>query len=74
MALVCFSGVVLRCYLMDNLTKRWKKLSLSKVEGNKEDLSKKKKSGEHVVAAKFLTRRNINVEVVARMFRPLWRT
>lgn len=26
------------------------------------------------MAAKFLTRRNINIEVVARTFRPIWRT
>lgn len=59
---------------MDDLTKRWKELSLFEVEGNKVDLSKKRKTGEHVVATKFLTRRNINVEVVACTFRPLWRT
>lgn len=56
---------------MDDLTKRWKDLSLSEAEGNKVDLSKKRKTGEHVIAAKFLTCRNINVEVVARTFRPL---
>lgn len=59
---------------MDDLTKRWKELSLFEVEGNKVDLSKKRKTGEHVVATKSLTRRNINVEVVACTFRPLWRT
>ncbi|XP_030922912.1 uncharacterized protein At4g02000-like [Quercus lobata] len=59
---------------MDELAQKWKKLSLTNVEGRRVDLSKKKKAGSHVVAAKFLTRRNINIEVVARTFRPIWRT
>lgn len=43
-------------------------------EGNKVDLTAKKKAGEHVLAAKCPTHRNINLEVVARTFRQLWRT
>ena len=38
------------------------------------DLTTKKKAGEHVLGAKFLTHRNVNLEAVARTFRPLWRT
>ena len=59
---------------MEDLASRWKKLSLSEAEGKKCDLSKDKKQLEHVLAAKFFTRRPINVEVVARTFRPIWRT
>lgn len=33
----------------------------------------KKKMGD-VLTAKFFTRRNVNVEVVAKTFRPIWRT
>ena len=40
---------------MDNLARRWQKLSLSVEEGNKVDLTAKKKAGEHVLAVKFLT-------------------
>ena len=58
---------------MDELAQKWKKLSLTDIEGRRVDLSKKK-TGNHVVAAKFLTRRNINIEAVARTFRPIWRT
>ena len=43
-------------------------------EGKNVDLSKEKKRLEFVLAAKFLTRRSINIEVVARTFRPIWRT
>ena len=53
---------------------RWKKLSLSEAEGKKHDLTKEKKISEYVLAAKFLTRRSINIEAVARMFRPIWCT
>ena len=49
---------------MDNLAQRWQKLTLSVDEGNKVDLSLKKKAGEHVLAAKFLMHRNINMEAV----------
>ena len=59
---------------MDNLAQRWQKLTLSVDEGNKVDLSLKKKAGEHVLAVKFLTHRNINMKAVARTFQPLWRT
>ena len=59
---------------MDDLAQRCQKLSLSVNEGNKVDLTVKKKAGEHVLAAKFLTHRNVNLEAVARTFRPLWRT
>nr|XP_023889748.1 uncharacterized protein LOC112001798 [Quercus suber] len=59
---------------MEDLAQRWKKMSLSVDEGNKVDLTAKKKAGEHVLAAKFMTHRNVNLEAVARTFRPLWRT
>ena len=59
---------------MDDLAQRWQKLSLLVNEGNKVDLTVKKKEGEHVLAAKFLTHRNVNLEVMARTFRPIWRT
>lgn len=59
---------------MEELTMRWKKLSLSKAEGKKCDLSKDKKSQEHVLAAKFFTQRMVNIEAVARTFRLIWLT
>ena len=59
---------------MDNFARRWQKLSLSVEEGNKVDLIAKKKAGEHVLAAKFLTHRNVNLKAMACTFRPRWRT
>ena len=58
----------------DDLAQHWQKLTLSVDEGNKVDRSLKKKVGEHVLVAKFLTHQNINMEAVARTFQPLWRT
>ena len=59
---------------MEDLALRWKKLSFSEAEGKKHDLTKEKKTSEYVLAAKFLTRRLINVEAVARTFRSIWST
>ena len=59
---------------MEDIASRWKKLSLSDTKGKNVDLSKEKKRLEFVLAVKFLTRRSINIEVVARTFRPIWRT
>ncbi|KAK7832538.1 uncharacterized protein CFP56_026312 [Quercus suber] len=59
---------------MDDLTSRCEKLSLSVREGRRVKLSNHQRASEHVLAAKFLTRRALNMEAVARTFRPLWRT
>ena len=58
---------------MEDLANRWRKLSLSEKEGEKLDLKDKKKEQNFVLAAKFFTRRSLNVEAVAKTFRPLWR-
>ena len=59
---------------MEDLTRSWQKLSLSSKEGEKMDLSKIRKIQGFALAAKFFTRRSLNVEAVVRTFRPLWRT
>jgi len=57
---------------MEDLNQQWKKTSLSKVKGTKCDLSKVKKAMEFVFAAKFFTRRTLNIEAIARTFKPIW--
>lgn len=57
---------------MEDLAQRWKKMSLSESKGTRYDLSKDKKATEFVLAAMFFTRRTINIEAVARTFRPIW--
>ena len=60
---------------MDDILYDWKKLSLTKEEDTKLSLSKSKNihSKEFVLAAKFLTKRALNVEAIGRTFKPLWR-
>ena len=59
---------------MEDLASRWKNLSLSDKEGKKLALAKNKHRVDFVLAAKFLTKRNVNIDAVAKTFRPLWRT
>ena len=59
---------------MEELTRKCDRLSLSAKEGEKLSLPKKLSKTDHVLAAKFLTKRNLNIEAVARTFRPLGRT
>ena len=60
---------------MDDILYDWKKLSLIEEEDTKLNLSKSKniRSKEFVLAAKFLTKRALNVEAIGRTFKPLWR-
>ena len=60
---------------MDAVLDDWKKLSLTDIEGAKVSLrkSKNRNAKEYVLAAKFSTRRALNVEVIGRTFKPLWR-
>lgn len=58
---------------MDDLTKHWNCLSLSEREGYDICFKKDRYSKEHIIAARFLTRRALNMDAVARTFKPLWR-
>ena len=59
---------------MEELTRRGYRLSLSAREDMRITLSKKQVTSNYVVATKFYTRRALNMEVVVRMFCPLWHT
>ena len=59
---------------MEILTRRCDQLSLSAKEGEKVILTKSHVSTNHVLAAKFFTKRSLNMEAIVRTFRPLWRT
>uniref|UniRef100_A0A2N9G7B6 Reverse transcriptase domain-containing protein n=1 Tax=Fagus sylvatica TaxID=28930 RepID=A0A2N9G7B6_FAGSY len=52
----------------------WEKFSLSEQESQKVDLVSTTTQPKSFLAAKFLTRRALNAESVARTFKPLWRT
>ena len=74
-----FSSVFLSFFLsfldlaMEDLTKQWNCLSLSEREGEDLCIKKDRQSKEYIIAAFFLTRRALNMEAVARTFKPLWR-
>lgn len=57
---------------MEDLTRRRDRLSLSMREDKKITLSQKQVTSSYVVAAKFFTRRVLNMEAVMSTFRPLW--
>ena len=58
---------------MEDLAQSWNKLTLSDREGPGCCLLDDDRSQKFAIAAKFLTRRAINMEVIAKTFNPLWR-
>ncbi len=59
---------------MESLEGLWERFSLFENEGNLVDLVSTGDQPKSCLAAKFLTRRTLNAESVARTFKPLWRT
>lgn len=59
---------------MDEILKDWRKLFLIDIKGAKVSLKKSKNLNkkEYVLAAKFMTRRVLNVDAIGRTFKPLW--
>ena len=60
---------------MEEILYDWKKLSLTDEEDVKLSLSRSKNihRKEYILAAKFLTKRALNVEAIGHTFKPLWR-
>ena len=59
---------------MDELTTHCNGLSLSDKEGPIFDLEDDMATPEFIIAAKFFTRRALNMEAIASTFKPLWRS
>ena len=59
----------------DEVLRDWKRLSLTGEEGERVILKKShfSSNNKHVLVARFMTRRALNVEAVGRTFKPLWR-
>ena len=60
--------------IMEKLSVLWEKLTLSEGEGNMYKSDSFEQGSGQVVTAKFFTHRALNMEAIARTFRPLWRT
>ena len=59
---------------MEKLMGSWDKLSLSESEGSKFEIRDEPGAEKHVLVAKFLTRRALNMEAIAKTFTLLWKT
>ena len=59
---------------MDDLTTNWNQLALSDKEGPRFSLDEELSSPEFTIATKFLTKRALNIDAIAKNFTPLWRS
>ena len=59
---------------MDDLTRSWSCLTLSECEGSNLQISEEQAATEYILAAKFLTKRALNIDAIAKTFTPLWRS
>ena len=58
---------------MEELAKSWSCLTLSDVEGSHLSITEEDAATDFVLATKFLTKRALNIEAIAKTFTPLWR-
>ena len=59
---------------MDDLTKAWSCLTLTDQEGDDLRLNEEEAALEFILPAKFLTKRVLNIEAIAKTFNPIWRS
>ena len=74
---LCVTGKQSFCFIyletMEDLTKSWSCLTLSENEGSGLRLTEEQVEPEHILAVKFLTKRALNIDAIAKTFTPLWR-
>ena len=58
---------------MEELAKSWSCLTLLDVEGSQVSITEEEAIPKFVLAAKFLIKRALNVEAIAKTFTPIWR-
>ena len=59
---------------MEKLTKTWNGLTLSECEGSNFHIKEEHAKTEFILAAKFLTKRVLNIDAIAKTFTPIWRS
>jgi hypothetical protein len=59
---------------MEPIEDMWKRFTLSEKEGLDVNLANTTQQSENILVAKFLTPRVLNIDSVARTFKPLWKT
>ena len=59
---------------MEELTKTWNGLTLSECEGLNFHIKEDQVKTEFILAAKFLTKRALNIDAIAKTFKPIWRS
>ena len=57
---------------MEDLTKSWSCLTLSENEGPDLRVTEEQTEIEYVLAVKFLTKRALNLDAIAKTFTPIW--
>ena len=59
---------------MEDLTKTWSCLTLSNVEGSDLWITEEEAITDSFLAAKFLTKQALNIDIIAKTFTLLWRS
>ena len=59
---------------MEELTKNWNNLTLSECEGSNFRIKEEQAKTKFILVAKFLTKRALNIDAIAKTFTPLWRS
>ena len=69
-----FDPYFLSLTTMEDLITNWNRLTLSDKEGPGCSLDEELSSPEFIIATKFLTKRTLNIDAIAKTFTPLWRS